>query len=200
MTTKGRKGRPRLVEEEKAQEIVADYQKGVKLTKIEEKHCVPRATIYWLLERSGITADLRVQRNVRYQVDSVTATFYLDKIAELEDYISNFERACDGVKQNSRSVHIIGEVRLPQDDLKSCLDQISRYARTMESATESLEAEARKSAPDEWPSFLALWRAGEDLKKLDVAVEGLLELQRRADAASHVLLATQREELKRGQS
>lgn len=200
MTTKNGIGRPRLVEEAKAQEIVSDYQKGVKLTKIEEKHGVPRATIYWLLERSGITADLRVKRNVRYQVDSVTATVYLDKIAELEDYISNFECAWDGAIKTSRSSHIIGEVFLPTDDLKSCLDQISRYARTMKSATESLETEARKSAPDEWPSFLALWLAGEHLKKLDIGVEGLLELQLRADAASRVLLAKQREELKRGQS
>ena len=200
MTTNNGIGRPRLVEEEKAQEIVADYQNGVKLTKIEEKHGVPRATIYWLLERSGITADRRVKRNVRYQVDSVTATVYLDKIAELEDYISNFDCACDGAIKTSRPSHIIGEVFLPIDDLKSCLDLISRYARAMESATESLETEACKSAPDEWPSFLALWRAGEHLKKLDIGVEGLFELQRRADAASEVLMATQREELKRGQS
>jgi hypothetical protein len=200
MTTYKGIGRPRLVEEEKAQAIVADYQKGDKLTKIEEKHGVPRATIYWLLERSGITADLRVKRNVRYQVDSVTATVYLDKIAELEDYISNFEPTGDGAKQTSRSVQIIGEVSLPQDDLKSCLDVISRYARALESATESLEAEARKSAPDEWPSVLSFWHAGEDLKKLNVGVKDLLELQRRADAACQVLRAKQREELKRGKS
>ena len=197
MTTNNGIGRPRLVEEEKAQEIVADYQKGVKLTKIEEKHGVPRATIYWLLERSGITADLRVKRNVRYQVDSVTATVYLDKIAELEDYISNFERACDGATKTSHSYHIIGEVGLPTDDLESCLDLIRRYAQAMESVTESLEAEACKSAPEEWPESLRLWRAGEFLRELNLAVKGLLELQRRADAAGRVLLDAEREELKR---
>ena len=198
MTAQKRKGRPRLVEEHKAKSIVMDYQKGVKLTKIEETHGIPRATIYWLLERSGITADLRVKRNVRYQVDSVTATAYLDKIAELEDYISNFECACDTTTKASPSRHIVGEFCLPDDDLKSCLDLISRYSRAMESATEGLEAEACKSAPDESRSLLALWMAGEDLLKLIAGVESLSELQRRAEAASRVLLAKEREALKRG--
>ena len=198
MTTKERKGRPRLVEEFKAQAIVSDYQKGVKLTKIEETHGIPRATIYWLLERSGITADLRVKRNVRYQVDSVTATVYLDKIAELEDYISNLECSCESTTQPLGTTHIIGDVWLPRDDLKRGLDLISQYTKAMEQAAERMEAEACKSAHDEWPSSLALWFEGQHLKMLEVGVEDLLELYSRAVAACQILLAKHREERKRG--
>ena len=84
------RGRPRLIDNDKADAVVAAYQSGEKLAKIERDFAVARATIYWLLERRGIT-DQRVKRNVRLQVDSVTAAHLYDLIASQEAEIEQLE-------------------------------------------------------------------------------------------------------------
>lgn len=86
-----KRGRPRLIPEEKADAIIADYQSGKKLSKIETEYDVPRATIYWLLERRGIGSN-RAKRNVRLQVDTVTAAHLYDLISEQEQLIAQLEQ------------------------------------------------------------------------------------------------------------
>lgn len=85
-----KRGRPRLIDNAKADAIIAAYQSGEKLSKIERDFDVARATIYWLLERRGIT-DQRVKRNVRLQVDSVTAAHLYDLISSQEEEIERLE-------------------------------------------------------------------------------------------------------------
>lgn len=85
-----KRGRPRLIDDETADKIVDAYQSGTKLSKIEAEYNVPRATIYWLLERRGIGSS-RAKRNIRLQVDSVTASHLYDLISEQEQLIAQLE-------------------------------------------------------------------------------------------------------------
>ena len=92
------RGRPRLIDNDKADAVVAAYQSGEKLAKIERDFDVARATIYWLLERRGIT-DQRVKRNVRLQVDSVTAAHLYDLIASQEAEIEQLEAEVEDLRK-----------------------------------------------------------------------------------------------------
>ena len=49
--------------------VVKDYQAGVKLRDIIERHGVSRSAVYWILERASVTPD-RVKRGVRLTGDS----------------------------------------------------------------------------------------------------------------------------------
>jgi transposase-like protein len=98
METPKRRGRPRLIDNDKADAVVAAYQSGEKLAKIERDFDVARATIYWLLERRGIT-DERVKRNVRLQVDSVTAAHLYDLISSQEEEIERLEAEVEDLRK-----------------------------------------------------------------------------------------------------
>jgi len=98
MAEQKKRGRPRLIDNDKADAVVAAYQSGEKLSKIEHNFGVARATIYWLLERRGIT-DQRVKRNVRLQVDSVTAAHLYDLISSQEEEIERLEAEVDDLRR-----------------------------------------------------------------------------------------------------
>lgn len=98
MAEQKKRGRPRLIDNDKADAVVAAYQSGEKLSKIERDFDVARATIYWLLERRGIT-DQRVKRNVRLQVDSVTAAHLYDLISSQEEEIERLEAEVDDLRR-----------------------------------------------------------------------------------------------------
>lgn len=55
---------PKLVDDERAEAIIAAYQRGDKLRDIVETFDIPRSTVYYLLEKRGVTAN-RVQRGRR---------------------------------------------------------------------------------------------------------------------------------------
>jgi len=92
-----KRGRPRLIDNDKADAVVDAYQSGEKLSKIERDFDVARATIYWLLERRGIT-DQRVKRNVRLQVDSATAAHLYDLISSQEEEIERLEAEVEDLR------------------------------------------------------------------------------------------------------
>jgi transposase-like protein len=98
MAEHNKRGRPRLIDNDKADAVVAAYQSGEKLSKIERDFEVARATIYWLLERRGIT-DQRVKRNVRLQVDSVTAAHLYDLISSQEEEIERLEAEVEDLRR-----------------------------------------------------------------------------------------------------
>lgn len=52
------------IPEKKQKQIVAAYQRGDKLRDISEAFGVPRATVYYLLEKHGATSD-RIKRGNR---------------------------------------------------------------------------------------------------------------------------------------
>lgn len=75
--------------------IVAAYQRGDKVASIQKAFNVPRATIYWALEKAEVTPD-RVKRGVRLSADhqQVAQLYELieaqaARIAELENLLGD---------------------------------------------------------------------------------------------------------------
>ena len=55
---------PKLVDDERERLVIEAYQRGDKLRDITTKLGVPRSTVYYILEKHGVTAS-RVQRGRR---------------------------------------------------------------------------------------------------------------------------------------
>ncbi len=55
---------PKLVDDDRADAIIAAYQRGDKLRDIVETFDIPRSTVYYRWEKRGVTAN-RVQRGRR---------------------------------------------------------------------------------------------------------------------------------------
>lgn len=69
----------KLISDVARREIVAAYQRGDKIQEIQQRHNVPRATIYWVLEQAQVTPD-RVKRGRRLVGDD-------QQLAQLYDLI-----------------------------------------------------------------------------------------------------------------
>lgn len=69
-----------LIDDETRAAIVAAYQRGEKIQAIQDRHGIPRASIYWVLEQAEVTPD-RVKRGVRLAGDN-------QQLAQLYDLIN----------------------------------------------------------------------------------------------------------------
>lgn len=81
----------RLIPDDVAKKVLKAYADGMKLSDIEKNFELPRATIYWLLDRDGKTSR-RAKRNVHLKADEQTVAHLYDLILEQEQYISELEK------------------------------------------------------------------------------------------------------------
>ena len=70
--------------------VVEAYQAGEKLTSIERRFGVARATIYWFLEQAGVQPS-RLYRKTAMSADKATVADLYDVILEQEQYIPSIE-------------------------------------------------------------------------------------------------------------
>lgn len=73
--------------EDIAQQIVEAYKNGEKLSAISDRLGVPQSTIYWHLEREGITPN-RLKRRSRYGSDPGLIDNMYAVVKEQEDLIA----------------------------------------------------------------------------------------------------------------
>lgn len=65
----------KLTAAEREQVVIEGYQKGMKLTQIEQEAGISRATVYWILDKNGISPD-RAHRRQRIVDVATVATLY----------------------------------------------------------------------------------------------------------------------------
>lgn len=82
---------PKLLDDDKQQAIIDAYQRGDKLRDICDKLDVPRSTVYYVLEKHGVTAD-RVQRGRRLGGGDV-------ELAQLYDLIDAQQKVIEQLRE-----------------------------------------------------------------------------------------------------
>lgn len=82
--------RERFFDDDLRRDVVQAYEAGEKLTTIEKRFGVARATIYWFLEQAGKTP-ARFQRKIALSADKTTVAELYDVILEQETYIKSLE-------------------------------------------------------------------------------------------------------------
>lgn len=75
---------------EMEQAVCEAYAAGEKVSSISERLGVPHATVYWLLNRHGVTPS-RQKRGVRLAASAEEVSGYLDTILEQEELIEALE-------------------------------------------------------------------------------------------------------------
>ena len=77
--------------DDREQTVIRMYQEGYKLADITRETHVPRATIYWLLKRAGVSTN-RIATAARG--DSVSASELLDRLREAQREADAYREKC----------------------------------------------------------------------------------------------------------
>lgn len=91
----------RVIPDEVAAEVVTAYQAGEKVSSIVSRTGVPHATVYWCLERAGVTPS-RLKRRSNMRMNEVQAADLFDAIAEQEEMIAALEEEIRTLREQLR--------------------------------------------------------------------------------------------------
>jgi len=96
----------RLVSDETVRMVLERYNNGDKVVKIAEDAGIPRATLYWILEKNGV-APKRAHNRKRFATDGETVEALYALIVEQEEYIASLEEEVTSLRARLKDVRAV---------------------------------------------------------------------------------------------